>query len=292
MTSGEWQMATYDVLMLLVLVAAALWGYWKGFVWQLASIASIFSSYTLAYVLRVQVAKLIDAEPPWNMFAAMGIVYVLSSVVIWIGTGFASEALAAFKLKDFDRQLGATFGVAKGAIFCLLITFFAVSLLGEREQERICSSTSGRFMAKLLKSSGGLIPAEIHAKIDPFLIPLEQKLEQYQHVASEWPQQPYAPQAAQPQPVYHYGYPNQPSYPPPAYDPRYTAPAYAPPAYDPRYQPPSDPRYADPRGYAPPAYSDPRYAAPPPTYNPAPTYQNPRPSYASPPPPDPRTYWR
>jgi membrane protein required for colicin V production len=296
---------SYDILMLLVLTAAGLWGYWKGFVWQLASLASIFSSYTLAFVLRVQVAKLIDLDPPLNTFAAMGVVYLLSSLVIWLATAAVSSTLESFKLKDFDRQLGATFGVAKGAIFCLLITFFAVSLLGQREQQRICSSTSGRFMARVLRNSGGMIPQELHAVIDPYLNPFQQKLDSYQP-ADAWAQQQQQP--AQPGTAWqdqnagatwNQAY-AEPQYPPPTYqppyDPRYD-PRYAPPApaYDPRYAPP--PTYQDPRydsRYAPPY--DPRYDRPP-AYQPPPeSYPNSPPYYPAQPPasyaPDPRTSWR
>lgn len=300
-------MQSYDVLMLLVLVAAGLWGYWKGFVWQLASLASIFFSYFLAFGLRVQVAKLIDADPPWNMFAAMGIVYLLSSLVIWIGTGFSSAVLEGFKLKDFDRQIGATFGVAKGMIFCLLITFFAVTLLGTRQQENICNSYSGRFIAKMLKSSGGLIPQEMAAVIDPFLTPFQEKLEGHHEPAeqlaqqpteSSWPQpdatvqptwqqaQAWAEQGAaawqqaayaaqqyqQQQAAYGYGY--QPVYAPQQYPYQPPSGYYYPPQYDPRY---GAPQYAPPAGaprYQPaPQYHDPRY---PPANYADPRYQDPR----------------
>jgi membrane protein required for colicin V production len=309
-------MQSYDVLMLLVLVAAALWGFWKGFVWQLASLVSIFFSYFLAFGLREQVAKLIDAAPPFNTFAAMGIVYLFSSLVIWIGTAFVGKTLETFKLKDFDRQLGATFGVAKGVIFCLLITMFAVTLLGQRQQERICTSLSGKYMAKILRSSGGLIPKELHAVVDPYLMPLQQRLEQQQAAqpdqwaqqppaAGDWTQQP-APNAQQwpnaqqmieqgavawnqyvaphlqqqpPPQQYQYGYQPAPQYQQPNgyYDPRYAQP-------QPQYAPPAyDPRYApDPR------YQQPQYQAP--QYQP----QYPDPRYADPrgyqPPADNRGY--
>lgn len=280
-------MQTYDALMLLVLVAAGVWGYWKGFVWQLASLASIFFSYFLAFGLREQVAKLIDAPPPWNMFAAMGIVYAISSLIIWVGTGFASDVLSTFRLKDFDRQIGATFGVAKGMIFCLLITLFAVTLLGERQQERICTSTSGRFIARLLRSSGGLIPRELHAVVDPYLSPLEQKLDHYQQSPTEWAQQP-TPQTEQGTANWNAGQLIQqaatayqqsgyaPNYPPQHQQPQYPPPQYAYPQYDPRYAQPAYPQggYYDPR-YAPPAY-EPRYQ-PAPQYDPS-AYQNSYPS--------------
>ncbi len=42
-------MEIYDIIMLVILVGAMLFGAIKGFAWQLASIASIVASYIVAY---------------------------------------------------------------------------------------------------------------------------------------------------------------------------------------------------------------------------------------------------
>ncbi|MGB1707347.1 MAG: CvpA family protein, partial [Rubripirellula sp.] len=49
------------------------------------------------------------------------------------------------KLKEFDRQIGALFGLAKGALYCTLITLFAVTLSGERIREAVVQSKSGNY---------------------------------------------------------------------------------------------------------------------------------------------------
>ena len=54
-------METYDILMLIVLVATALYGAIKGFAWQLASLASIFVSYMVAYQFREPFSQSIQA---------------------------------------------------------------------------------------------------------------------------------------------------------------------------------------------------------------------------------------
>jgi membrane protein required for colicin V production len=260
-------MQSYDVLMLLVLAATALWGYWKGFVWQLASLLSIFCSYFAAYGLRMHVAKMIDADPPWNIFAAMLIVYLFSSVGIWILTAMMSGALSVFQLKDFDHQIGALFGVAKGVIFCVLITFFAVTLLGAEQAERICQSNSGYYIARLLERSSGLMPPEVADVVGPILHPFQEKLEGYQEGVAQTPSEPaqntWPPptaawqvpdpwaQAAQQWAAQQWAQqqqysPPQAAYPPP--DPRFQQPSSwpqnPPPAY-PNYGPQQPP----PAGY-------------------------------------------
>ncbi len=66
-----------------------------------------------------------------------------TSFVIWVGFRLLSGVIDVVRLKEFDRHLGAAFGLAKGAIFCLLITMFAMTLLGPKQQEAICQSRSG-----------------------------------------------------------------------------------------------------------------------------------------------------
>ena len=53
-------MQTYDLLMLLVLVCATIFGFWKGMAWQLASLASLVVSYIAA--LQVQRAARADVR--------------------------------------------------------------------------------------------------------------------------------------------------------------------------------------------------------------------------------------
>src|SRR5262245_52302170 len=61
-------MQGYDLLMIIVLVAAVVWGAWKGFAWQIASLGSLIASYVVALTFRQQLAQYINASPPWNMF--------------------------------------------------------------------------------------------------------------------------------------------------------------------------------------------------------------------------------
>src|SRR5262245_36460026 len=49
---GAARMQAYDVLMLIVLGLAIVWGAWKGLAWQIASIASIGVSYFVALHFR------------------------------------------------------------------------------------------------------------------------------------------------------------------------------------------------------------------------------------------------
>ncbi|TWT55364.1 Colicin V production protein [Allorhodopirellula solitaria] len=171
--------------MAVVLFGTMLFGALKGFAWQLASIASIVVSYAVAYHYREPFSQNIQAEPPWNRFLAMLILYVVTSFVIWVGFRMISSTIDRMKLKEFDRQIGALFGLGKGAIFCTLITLFAVTLLGEKSQQAITASRSGRWIARLLDESDSIMPEELAVVVQPYLERAESQLESDQ-AAQPW----------------------------------------------------------------------------------------------------------
>ncbi|MEL6897501.1 MAG: CvpA family protein, partial [Planctomycetota bacterium] len=162
-------MAFYDILMLIILVGMALWGFSKGLAWQIAMLASLVVSYFVAVNFREPVSQSISADPPWNKFFAMLLLYVGTSLVIWIAFRMVSSSIEKMKLKDFDRQIGALFGAARGALYCILITLFATTLLGAGVRNAIVSSYSGRTIAGLLDHSDAVIPEEIHTVLRPHL---------------------------------------------------------------------------------------------------------------------------
>jgi membrane protein required for colicin V production len=167
---------TYDLIMLAVLIGAGIFGAVKGFAWQIASIASLAISYVVACRYREQAATYIDAEPPWNSILAMLLLYVGTSFAIWIGFRVFSGMIDKVKLKEFDRHLGAILGMLKGSILCLLITMFGMTLLGSQQQEAICQSRSGYFIAQVLQRADGVLPKEVNEVVGPYLDRLDQQL--------------------------------------------------------------------------------------------------------------------
>jgi membrane protein required for colicin V production len=160
---------TYDIIMLVVLIGTALFGAIKGFAWQLASIGSIVLSYLVAYNFREPLSQSIHADPPWNRFLAMLILFIGTSLVIWVAFRMVSNSIDRLRLKEFDRQIGALFGLAKGALYCILVTMFGVTLLGESIREKIVVSRSGHYIASVLDRSEAIIPEEIHEVVGPYL---------------------------------------------------------------------------------------------------------------------------
>ena len=169
-------MQAYDVFMLIVLAAAVAWGAWKGLAWQIASLASMVLSYFVALSFRQPLAGLIDASPPWNIFLSMLILFLGTSLIVWVGFNLVAEAIEKVKLKEFDRQIGALFGLAKGVLLCVLITLFAVTLLSEPQRQAICNSKSGYYIAVLLDKADAIMPGEVHQVLDPYIDRLDKQV--------------------------------------------------------------------------------------------------------------------
>jgi membrane protein required for colicin V production len=171
-------MEMYDLIMLGVVVLATLWGAWKGVAWQIASLASLVASYFLALKFSDQLAGYISQPPPWNKFLAMLGIYMGTSLVIWIAFRFVKETIDLVKLSEFDRQVGALFGAAKGVLLCVIITFFVVTLPPPMNyKDNVLRSKSGHYIAVLLQRSETIMPAELHEVLDPYMRQLEQELD-------------------------------------------------------------------------------------------------------------------
>jgi membrane protein required for colicin V production len=167
---------TYDIVMLVVLLGAAILGAWKGMVWQIASLASIAVSGGVAVHFSAPLAPYFNKSEPWNRFLAMFVLYILSSLAIWLAFRMVSGLIDRVKLKEFDRQMGALFGLAKGVLLCVVITFFAVTL-SEQARQAVLKSHSGDAIARLTRHAGPLLPEDVRAVVGKYIDELDHKLD-------------------------------------------------------------------------------------------------------------------
>lgn len=169
-------MQTYDLLMLLVLVCATIFGFWKGMAWQIASLASLFVSYLAALKFSERLAPTFGDTAPWNRFVAMLVIYIVTSFIIWTAFRLISGIIDKVRLEAFDKQLGAMFGLFKGVLLCIAVTFFAVTLLPPQQGEMIVASQSGKYIVQFLNKADAVMPPELHDVIDPYLERVQQRL--------------------------------------------------------------------------------------------------------------------
>lgn len=168
-------MQPYDIAMVLVLAAATLFGVYKGMAWQVASLASVVVSTLVAVHSSAAVAPYFPGAEPWNRFLAMLLLYILTSAAIWIVFRLVSNIIDRVKLQEFDRQLGATFGLAKGVLYCVVITFFAVTL-SESARKLVLESHSGELIARGIRNANPILPEDIRTYLGKYIDELDQKL--------------------------------------------------------------------------------------------------------------------
>jgi membrane protein required for colicin V production len=169
-------METYDLVMLAVLGSATILGAWKGMAWQVASLSSLVLSYFAALRFSPIVAPYIHVSEPTNRFVAMLIVYLATSAAIWLLFRVVAGAIDRVKLKEFDRQVGGLFGAAKGVLWCVVITFFAVTM-SPSAREMVLRSRSGYYIAVLIDRAEPVMPAEVRDVLRPYLERLDHELE-------------------------------------------------------------------------------------------------------------------
>jgi membrane protein required for colicin V production len=173
----------YDIAMLAVLGLATLMGVWKGMAWQLASLGSLILSYFLALRFSSQLAPIFGSTASWNRFVAMLVIYLATSVVVWLGFRVVARFMDKIKLRDFDHQVGALFGFVKGVLLCLAITFFLLGL-SDALRDHILATKSGHYMALFLNKADAIMPPEIHRVLDPYMNKLQERLD---------PREPFQP---------------------------------------------------------------------------------------------------
>jgi membrane protein required for colicin V production len=166
---------TYDIAMLVVLVGTTLIGVWKGMAWQVASLASVLVSAAVAVHSSAAIAPYFPGKEPWNRFLAMLVLYVVTAGAIWILFRLVSNVIDRVKLKEFDRQLGATFGLAKGVLYCVVITFFAVTL-SEPARQLVLDSQSGKLIAQGIRNANPILPEDIRTYLGKYIDELDERL--------------------------------------------------------------------------------------------------------------------
>ncbi|MCS7305039.1 MAG: CvpA family protein [Thermoguttaceae bacterium] len=182
---GNIPLHPYDVLMLVILAVATFFGLWKGFAWQVASVASLVLSYLVAVQASGAVASLLPWQAPWNHLAAMLMLFVATSAAVWLVFRLVAGLIDKIQLKAFDRQLGALLGLFKGVLICLVITFFAVTL-SEGLRQEVLRARSGYYIALLIDRIKPVLPAEVRDLVGKYLEELDQKLR-------EPPAEPHGP---------------------------------------------------------------------------------------------------
>lgn len=176
-------MVWYDFVMLGILVYAAWQGAARGLVMQLAWIVAIVLCFKFADKLSPQIEPMISVESEQlRHWIAMFILYLGFSLGSFLVARTLSNAIEKAKFQEFDRQLGGLFGLLKGALLSLVVTFFAVTL-SDGLRETVLRSKTGHIACLVLDNVRPLVPEDAHPLI-------RESLERYQNGLDQLHEEP------------------------------------------------------------------------------------------------------
>ena len=147
---------------------------------QIASIAALVVSYFVAVQFNEPVAGYIQLEAPLNKLAAMGILYVGTTLGIWIGFGFVRRYMEKMSLKEFDRHAGALLGAVTGVLLCVSLTFFLVTMLNDNHRQYITRSKSGMYITQGINQYQSAFPPAVHEALAPYIQRLNEEMQRQQ----------------------------------------------------------------------------------------------------------------
>ena len=158
-------MVWYDFVMLGILIYAAWQGAARGLVMQLAWIGAIVLCFKFADKLSPQIEPMISVESEqFRHWIAMFVLYLGFSLGSFLVARSLSNAIEKAKFQEFDRQLGGLFGLLKGVILSLVVTFFAVTL-SDGLRETVLRSKTGHVACLILDNVRPLVPEDAHPLI-------------------------------------------------------------------------------------------------------------------------------
>jgi membrane protein required for colicin V production len=157
----------YDLFMLVIVLYTTVRGASRGMAWQLAAIASLVLCFLFATPLSLTLAPVIGLQPPLDRWVAMLVIYLLFSFVCFGAARMLRSWLEQLKLVEYDRHLGAAFGVVKGVTLCFVVTFFTVCL-SERLCEYVMQTRTGYASAIIMKQLEIVMPHEIADVLAPY----------------------------------------------------------------------------------------------------------------------------
>ena len=159
-------MTTYDAAMVIVVVLGMIRGAWRGFTWQMASIASLVLGYTTAHTASARIAAYLPGEPEVQRMLALGVVYIAVSGGIFGIAWMIRGTLRKLKFEAYDRHLGMLLGGLEGVGVGMLATMFVVSVAPATRQP-VFSSTAGRAVGTVMNNLGPVLPGEVRKVLAP-----------------------------------------------------------------------------------------------------------------------------
>lgn len=147
----------FDVFVILFLLYCLFMGGKRGIFLQITSIIALLAGWYVSSRYSFNFKSYFPLGDTLSGKAAS----VFTFFIVMIGVSILGRVLSGMLiggiLKEVNRQLGALFGLIKGFIICLVITYFAVTI-SSATKKIVTGSQSGRMMVQILYEAQKIIP--------------------------------------------------------------------------------------------------------------------------------------
>jgi len=164
----------YDIFVLAILGYFTIRGASKGFVWQIAGIAGIVVCFAFADAITAAIAPHVHLtnDPSLNNWIILFGAYIALTFVSFGVARMLTEMIEKAKLKEFNNHLGAVFGLLKGVIICLVVTYGVVTV-SETAAEKLRESKSGYVAAHIMNRLHVFMPEKLHDRLEDYIHKLD-----------------------------------------------------------------------------------------------------------------------
>ena len=123
-----------DIILIVILVAAAINGFVKGFFVELASVASlilgIWAAVEFSGFVQKWLSKYLDWSPEMMRVVAFILIFIFVVLVIHLVATLTEKFVRAIALSIFSRLAGAVFGVIKAAFILSILMLVILKIEG------------------------------------------------------------------------------------------------------------------------------------------------------------------
>lgn len=152
-----------DIAILLIALISISIGAWRGFLYEVLSLAGWFVAFMVARWFAAEVAVLLPMSG-----ASAGLRLVVAFVLLFVATAFAAglvswlvrKLVTRLGMRPVDRVLGAAFGMVR-AVLLLVVGGFVVGMTPFAKHEVWAESAGGPLLLKAADAGKALLPSEL-----------------------------------------------------------------------------------------------------------------------------------
>lgn len=153
-------LATVDLLLLLVLLVSVLVGAWRGLLYEVLSVLGWVAAFVLAQWWAVAVGERLplgDAAEPLRYAAGFALVFIGVAFVSGLLAWLVKKLIESVGLRPVDRTLGALFGLLRGTLVLLAVALVVV-MTPMRDSESWRASVGAAALGSTLHTLRPLLP--------------------------------------------------------------------------------------------------------------------------------------